>query len=117
MAMAENARRRTHETLQAMFLHHIWARKHLASLLIAPPARELGVDHRVSNRGMANPVLYKAQVRARVEEVRGDRVLEHMEMPLRGRDPRELAIVFHEGIQLPAGNRGAPRGGQPAGVG
>jgi hypothetical protein len=57
---------------------------------------------------MADPVLDKAEVRPRVEEVRGDRVLQHGEVPLRGRDAGRLAIVFHEGVELPAGDRGAP---------
>jgi hypothetical protein len=57
---------------------------------------------------MAYPILDKAQIRARIQEVRGNRMLEDMKMPLGGRDVRELAIVFHQGIKLPTGDRRAP---------
>src|SRR6266576_4706843 len=54
---------------------------------------------------MADPILDKAQVRARIQEVGGNRVLADVEMALGGRDSGQLAVVFHEGIELPAGNR------------
>ena len=66
---------------RATFLHHVRAREHPAGLLVAPPARQLDVDHRVLDRGVAHPVLHEAQVRPRVQEVGGDRVLEHVEVP------------------------------------
>jgi hypothetical protein len=51
-------------------LIHILTGKHFARFFIPPAARELRIDHRVSNRGVANSVLHKAQVCAGAEPVR-----------------------------------------------
>src|SRR5882724_13624981 len=105
IAVTENVWRKTRETSQAIFLHHIRACKHPAGFFIGPPARELRIDDGVFNRGMADPILDKAEIRARIQEVGGNRGLEDMKMSLGGRDSGQLAIVFHQGIELPAGNR------------
>jgi hypothetical protein len=82
-------------------------RKHLTGLFIAPPVGELRIDDRILDRGMAHPILDKAQVRPRVQEMGRNRVLEHVKMPLGGWNVRKLAIVFHQRIELPAGDRDA----------
>jgi hypothetical protein len=52
------------------------------------------------------PILHKAEVCAGVQQVRGYRVLEGVEMPLALRDARELAVVLHEFIQSAAADGG-----------
>jgi hypothetical protein len=44
----------------------------LSRFFISPAARQLGIDHRVSDRGVPYPVLHKAEVCARVEQVGGN---------------------------------------------
>jgi hypothetical protein len=83
-------------------LHNPLTRKHFPRFFIAPAAGELGIDHGVSDRGVSYPVLHKAEVCAGIEQVRGNRVLEGVEMPLALRDARELAVVLHEFIQSAA---------------
>ncbi len=51
---------------------------------------------------MSYPILHKAEVCTSVEQVRGDRVLEGVEMPLALRDVGALAVVLHQFIQSAA---------------
>jgi hypothetical protein len=85
---------------------NIWTGKHFPRFFIPPAAGELGVNHGVANRSMADPILHKAEVCAGVEQVRGNRVLEGMEVPLALRNIGALAVVLHEFIQSAAANRG-----------
>jgi hypothetical protein len=63
---------------------------------------------------MADPILHEAEIRPGIQEVRGDRMFEHVEMPLRGREAGRLTVVFHQRIELPAGNRRAALGEKEA---
>jgi hypothetical protein len=64
----------------------------------------------------ANPYIQASWARLRqldydfpgVQEVGGDRVLQHVEVPLGGRDVRQRPAAFHQGVELPAGDRRAP---------
>jgi hypothetical protein len=93
-------------------------RKHFPRFLIPPAARQLGIDHGVLKRSVPDPILYKAEIGAGVEQVGGDGVLESVEVPFALRDARELAIVLHEFIQSAAAPRrpawGANRGALPS---
>jgi hypothetical protein len=64
----------------------------------------LRIDYSVGNRGMANLVLHKTELGAGVQEVGGNRVLKHVEMPLALWDSRLFPVVLHEGVELSAGN-------------
>ena len=54
---------------------------------------------------MPDPILHKAEVRPRVEEVRGNRVLEGVEMPLALGNVRTLAVVLDEFIKTATADR------------
>jgi hypothetical protein len=76
-------------------------RKHPPRFLITPAAGELGMDDRVTDRGVSNPVLHKAEICAGVEEVSSYRVFEHMEMPLeRSRFELSYAAHLNRGVGL-----------------
>src|SRR5881409_2952650 len=62
-------------------LHHILTGKDFPRFFIPPAARELRIDHGVSDRGVPNPILHKAEVCAGVQQVRSNRVFEGVEMP------------------------------------
>jgi hypothetical protein len=64
---------------------------------------------------MTYPVLDETQVCPRVQEVGGDRVLGHVEVPLGRRDLRQCTVVFHERVELPAEDRRAPLRAEEAG--
>ena len=96
-------------------LHHIRTRKHFPRFFIPPAARQLHIDHRVTNGSVSYPVLHKAEVSTGIKQVRGDRVFEGMEMPLALRDARELAVVLHEFIQPTAADGGGVAGQEERG--
>jgi hypothetical protein len=48
--------------------------KDFPRFFIPPAAGELRINHGIANRGVSDPILHKAQIRAGVEQVRGDRV-------------------------------------------
>jgi hypothetical protein len=83
-------------------LYHIRTRKHFPRFFISPAARQLGIDHGVSDRGVPYPVLHKAEVCTGVEQVGGDRVLEGMEMSLAFRDAGAVAAVFDKLVESAA---------------
>lgn len=57
------------------------------------------VDGRVLDIGMAEPVLHEAQVGAGFKHVRGDRVLEHVKVPLVGREANFFSVALYKLVQ------------------
>lgn len=49
-------------------LHHIRTRKHFPRVFIPPAARQLRIDHRVTNGSVSYPVLHNAEVSTGVVE-------------------------------------------------
>lgn len=87
-------------------LHDIGAGKYFAGFFISAPAGELGIDHCVFDGSMPHPVLDESKVRAGVEEMRSDRVFEHVEVPFVFGDARRLAVLFfHQDVEHGAVHR------------
>src|SRR6266850_1794104 len=75
--------------------HHPMIRKQFASLLITPRVSQLGILGGVLNILVSDPVLHKLELSPCVEQMRGDGVLETVELPLLRREARLLAIGLH----------------------
>jgi hypothetical protein len=75
--------------------HHPVIRKELPGLVITPGVGQLGVLGGVLDILMPHPVLHEFQLPPRVQEVRGDRVLEAVELALLRRQACLLAIGLH----------------------
>jgi len=96
--------------LVSVELDDVGRRKELAGLLVAGSRGELRVDEGVLDVLVAEPILDKHDVRARVQEVRGDGVLEGVEVPFVGRYVSALAVLLHDVVEGPPGYRKTPPG-------
>ena len=82
------------------FSNYAVAGKELPCLGIAGDRGVAHVHHCVLDIGVPQPVLYKGDIRAGVQEMHRNRVAQRMKTPLGLRNVRHLAILLH---QVPIG--------------
>jgi hypothetical protein len=67
----------------------------LAGLVITSGIGQLGIFRSGLKILVPDPILHKLEIATRVEEMRGNRVLEAMELPLLQWEARLLAVGLH----------------------
>jgi hypothetical protein len=76
--------------------------KNFARFFIPPSARKLRINDRIADGRMTDPILHEAQIRAGIEQVRGNGVLKRMEVTLALWNPGSFAIILDQLIESAA---------------
>ena len=95
--------------------HDLRTGKQPSRFFVPAPVGQLCVDQGVLNVLMAEPVLDEHDVRPRIQQMRGDRVLQYVEVALSLGEPGPLPVLLHQLVEGLAADGGPLSGGEEDG--